>query len=153
MLHVPVHDLPAALDRLLYLLRLRLRFVFYGYINAVIEGPLEKTSNQLRDFICVWQLHSYRGDGLSDRATKAVQEDVLQNQKICLHLLAIDARGHVRARIVGRRRGLGFISVVYSGLRRDLVLSVLHPVRAAHDHQAVPGDMFRAMPAGLRPRD
>ena len=79
MLDVPVHDLPAALDRFLHLLWVRLRFVFYGHINVTLKRPLEKTSNQLRDSICFWQLHSYRGDGLSDWATKAVQEDVLQN--------------------------------------------------------------------------
>ena len=48
---------------------------------------------------------------------------------------------------------MGPASVVYPNLRGHLVLGVLHPVRATHDHQAVPGDVLRAVPAGLRPRD
>ena len=42
MLDVPVHDLPAALDRLLHLLWVRLRVEFHGYVNVTVQGPLEK---------------------------------------------------------------------------------------------------------------
>ena len=48
---------------------------------------------------------------------------------------------------------MGPASVVYPDLRGDLVLGVLHSVRAAHDHQAFSGDVLRAVPAGVRPRD
>ena len=48
---------------------------------------------------------------------------------------------------------MGPASVVYPDLRGDLVLGVLHTLWKTHDHQAVPGDVLRAVPAGVRPRD
>ena len=48
---------------------------------------------------------------------------------------------------------MGPASVVYPNLRGDLVLGVVYSLWEAHDHQAVPGDVLRAMPAGVRPRD
>ena len=153
MFDVPVDDLPAAPHRFLCLLRLRLRFVVHGYVNVTIQGPLEEARDEFCHFIRFWQLHSYRRHRFFNRATTAVQEDVLEDQTLRLHLLATHARRDFWIGHIGRRRGLGFISVVYSGLCRDMVLGVLHPVRAAHDHQAVPIHMFRAVPAGVRPRD
>ena len=82
-----------------------------------------------------------------------MQEDVLEDKTVRLYFLATDARRHVR---FGRQWcgcGLGLIGVVYPNLCRDLVLGVVHTLWKTHDHQALPGDVLRAVPAGLRPRD
>ena len=76
-----------------------------------------------------------------------MQEDVLENEALRLHLLVIDARRDVRARTVGRDVGWVLLALFIRGLCGDMVLGVLRPVWKTHDHRRS-RDVLRAVPAG-----
>ena len=52
---------------------------FMGTLMLLSKDPWKKRVTNFCHIVCVWQLHSYRCDGVLNRTAAAVQEDVLQN--------------------------------------------------------------------------